>query len=147
MSVRSYLAALSSALEGASMTTGAGEPMRSAQRDPHYPVALPAWRLFAILSTSAPIDAGIVGTVEREYIETLSVDVVYVRGGPSTEDDRRTIAEDAITITRVLIDATLWGAHVDQLDAGAATIDTETGADGDLVGYTLRVPFSVHYRG
>ena len=73
--------------------------------------------------------------------------MVYVRGGPSTEDDRRTIAEDAITITRVLIDATLWGAHVDQLDAGAATIDTETGADGDLVGYTLRVPFSVHYRG
>ena len=62
MSVRSYLAALSSALEGASMTTGAGEPMRSAQRDPHYPVALPAWRLFAVLSTGAPIDAGIVGT-------------------------------------------------------------------------------------
>jgi hypothetical protein len=147
MSVRSYLDALSSALEGAAMTTGAGEPMRSAQRDSHYPVTLPAWRLFAVLSTSAPIDAGIVGTVEREYIETLSVDVVYVRGGPSTQDDRRTVAEDAITITRVLIDATLWGAHLDQLDVSAATIDDETGADGDLVGYTLRVPFSVHYRG
>jgi hypothetical protein len=147
MSVRSYVTALVSAVEGIAPTTGAGEPFRADQNDAHYAVGLPAYRLFSVVSTGAPTDAGIIGTVEREYIEPFTVDVVYVGRGPATEDDRRTIAEDAITVTRVLIDATLWGAHVDQLDVSSATITDETDDTGNLVGHTLSVPFSVHYRG
>ena len=109
MSVRSYLAALSSALEGASMTTGAGEPMRSAQRDPHYPVALPAWRLFAVLSIirlrSAELD-------QQEVAYYFAAMTLGLLGGlvldPKSSDRTRRLVSRPEAVCRPTLPRGLW---------------------------------------